>query len=172
NFSLVLGIVLIIKASRFLFPKAKSSCFLEITKSFPFFSGATVISSAKKKNCFKLSLMECTFSVICPTHSVCVPCACGLNQILLKFISAPSATLATHSPSLTASILGASKYQAFTLLSEALKGIEISKGFDKSICRFFELYSMVASIYSVLGFTKWFYTNILNNKQLCSNSIY
>ena len=55
----------------------------------------------------------------------------------------PLATLAIQSPSFTGSIFGSSRYQAFTLFFDAFNGIDMSKGCDKSIVSFFELYCIV-----------------------------
>ena len=60
--------------------------------------------------------------------------------MVLKFTSAPSLTEPIQSSETTGNILGGSKYHAFTLFFPSLKGIEISKGLDKSIVYFFELY--------------------------------
>ena len=70
---------------------------------------------------------------MCPRHSVCVPCPCGLKKIVLKFVELPCDTFPTQSPTFTGSISGFSIYQAIGFSSVFDNGIEISIGFDKSI---------------------------------------
>jgi hypothetical protein len=60
-------------------------------------------------------------------------CECGLKQISLKFVDAPSDTFPINDPSLCGSILGGSRYQAFILEGSPVSGIEISKGSDRLI---------------------------------------
>ena len=69
---------------------------------------------------------------MCPKHSVCVPCPCGLKQIVLKLVEAPSLTFPIQLPIVTGSISGFSKYHAIGFLSELDNGIEISIGLEKS----------------------------------------
>jgi len=70
--------------------------------------------------------MYCVFLVICPTHSVCVPCACGLKVIVLKLVDDPLDTAPIHSPSTTGAIFGGPIYHAFTFSLEPFSGIEMS----------------------------------------------
>ena len=68
--------------------------------------------------------------------------------MVLKLTTAPLATLIFSPSIISGSIFGGSKYQAFTLVDFPVKGIEISKGCDKSIFNFLELYCIVAIIYT------------------------
>src|SRR6056297_130598 len=132
-FEFVLGNVRITSASGLLSPNACCNCCLVMIKSAPFLPGAMVINSDKKKNWSNVWLIETKSRVICPTHSVCVPCACGLNQISLKLVLAPCSILPTKSPSLCGVIFGWSTYHAFTLVTLPRSGMEISSGFAKFI---------------------------------------
>ena len=64
--------------------------------------------------------------------------------MLLKLTSAPCFTEPTQSSDVTGTIFGGSRYQAPTLLYPFVNGIEISKGLDKSIEYFLELYFISA----------------------------
>src|SRR5690606_29922889 len=102
-----------------------------MTPSSLILSGFMLISKQEKKYFFNDSLTEKKSSVICPRHSVCVPWACGLKNILLKFVEDfPEATLPTKSSILTGSIRGWSIYHAIGLSLFPLNGIEISIGSD------------------------------------------
>ena len=74
---------------------------------------------------------------MCPRHSVCVPCPCGLKKILLKLVELPSDTFPIQVPNFTGSIMGFSIYHAIGFWSLLDNGMEISIGFDKSISMLF-----------------------------------
>ena len=80
---------------------------------------------------------------MCPRHSVCVPCPCGLKKILLKFVELPSETFPIQSPKTTGSISGFSMYHAIGFLSVLDNGMEISIGFDKSISYLFSINAII-----------------------------
>ena len=70
---------------------------------------------------------------MCPTHSVWVPWACGLNQMLLKFTEAPFCTLPTQSAVSTGWMVGGSRYQAKGFRDEPRKGNDRSYGLFRSM---------------------------------------
>ena len=70
---------------------------------------------------------------MCPRHSVCVPCPCGLNEIFLKFTLPPAFTEPINPFSITGSIFGKSTYQALGFSLVLDNGIEISNGLEVSM---------------------------------------
>ena len=104
---------------------------------------------------------------MCPKHSVCVPCPCGLKKILLKLVELPSDTFPIQSPNFTGSISGFSIYHAIGLASVLDNGMEISMGFDKSISIFW----IFAIIYAELVSAS-FQPNMVVNKILFYNPKY
>ena len=91
---------------------------------------------------------------MCPRHSVCVPCPCGLKKMLLKLVELPSETLPIQSPNFTGSISGFSIYHAIGFLSELVIGIEISMGFDKSIWKFW-MFAIILTTKTTKIYTKF-----------------
>src|SRR5690606_25710669 len=90
-------------------------------------------SSAMKKYFAKAVLTEWKPSVMWPRHSVWVMWEWGLNQISLKLVDPPWATCPTKPSWQWGSILGGSRYQAFTFFFPPLRAMEISRGLERSI---------------------------------------